>query len=132
MRGHSYAGLITGVCCGDFTIVSQTAVAKISTNINIPCALGREEQAPFWYINDTAYELFSIPLDFLYIPVVNSYTQLTIPVVVQELSGTLFQCAIFEPSRLVRDRIINQLIVLPSKCVGKGNEAWLGKLFVCS
>ena len=100
----------------DSTVVTQTAVAGLSTNINIPCALGREEEAPFWYINDTTYELFSIPLDFRYIPVVNSYTQLTIPVVVEELSGTLFRCAIYEPSGLVPDSIITQLIVQPSKC----------------
>ena len=100
----------------DFTIITQTAVAGVSTNINIPCALGREEEAPFWYINDTVYELFNIPVDFRYIPVVNSYNQLTIPVVVEELSGTLFQCAIYEPSGLLYDRIITQLIVQPSKC----------------
>lgn len=106
---------------------TQTAVAGISTNINIPCSLGREEEAPFWYINDTSYELFSIPQFFPYIPVVDSYTQLTIPVVVEELSGTLFQCAIFEPDGLVRDRIINQLNVHPSKCVRREMASQLAR-----
>ena len=74
----------------------QVAVAGVSTNINILCNLDRDEEAPFWFINNTAYELFSIPFDFPYIPTVNSFSQLTIPVVVLELDNTLFQCASYE------------------------------------
>ena len=76
----------------------QVAVEGISININIPCNLGRGEGAPFWFINNTAYELFSIPLNFPYIPTVNSFSQLTIPMVVLELDNTLFQCAIIDES----------------------------------
>ena len=37
-----YAGLIAGVCCVDSTVVTQTAVAGLSTNINIPlCSRAR-------------------------------------------------------------------------------------------
>ena len=82
--------------------IPQRAVEGISENINIPCSLGRGVQAPFWFINDTAYELFSIPLHFPYIPRVDSFSQLTIPVVVLDFDNTLFQCAIIDENGLIR------------------------------
>ena len=90
----------------------QRAMAGVSiyTNINIPCNIGRGEEAPFWFINNTAYELFSIPLDFPYIPTVNSFSQLTIPVVVIDLNSTLFQCTSFGEDGLVH-RGINVLLI---------------------
>ena len=89
-----HAGLLQ-VCSAQQTIAQQvqTAVAGVSTNINIPCSLRREDEAPFWYINGTSYELFSIPQFFPYIPVVDSYTHLTIPMIYPELNDTLFRCA---------------------------------------
>ena len=74
----------------------QTAVAGASTNVNIPCNLVIGEEAPFWLINDISYELFSIPLYFPYIPTVESFSQLTIPVVPLELNNTHFQCASYD------------------------------------
>ena len=90
---------------------NQTAVAGVSTNINIPCSLGREEQAPFWYINDTSYELFSIPQFFSYIPVVDSYTQLTIPMVYPELNDTFFRCAHIDNRGIVVFGVPQRLLV---------------------
>ena len=90
---------------------NQTAVAGVSTNINIPCSLGREEEAPFWYINDTVYELFSIPSNFLYIPVVDSYTQLSIPEVAEELNHTVFTCGHIDDSGELVSGVPQRLIV---------------------
>ena len=95
---------------------TQTAVAGVSTNINIPCSLGREEEAPFWYINYTVYELFSIPSSFPYIPVVDSYTQLTIPEVAEELNNTLFRCGHIDDSGDVVFGVPQRLLVVPSEC----------------
>ena len=92
----------------------QIAVAGQSSNINIPCNLGRGEEAPFWFINGTTYELFSIPLVLTFIPVVNSYTELTIPTVTIELDDTLFQCATYNDEGLVPG-IATRLRVQPSE-----------------
>ena len=91
----------------------MTAVAGVSTNINIQCNLNRREEAPFWFINNTVYELLNIPLDFPYIPIVNSFSQLTIPVVVLELDNTHFQCASYEEDGSVRHGIDVLLLVRP-------------------
>lgn len=93
---------------------TQTAVEGVSMNINIPCNLGRQEHAPLWNINGTSYELFDIPLRFSFIPVVDSFTELTIPDVSLELNNTIFQCVLIEPDGNVVYGIINRLIVLPS------------------
>ena len=91
----------------------QTAVEGVSANINIPCNLDRGEEAPFWFINETAYELLSIPLDFPYIPTVNSFSQLTIPVVTINLNNTQFQCASFGEDGSLRQGIAVLLTVEP-------------------
>lgn len=69
-------------------------------NVTIPCDLQRE-QSPFWFVNGSAYGLMEIPLDFPSIPEVNSYIQLTIPIVTRELNNTIFQCASFDAGGLV-------------------------------
>lgn len=85
-------------------ILEQTAVAGLSTNIDIPCNVGLQGETPFWYINGSVYEFFSIPRSFLpglspeVIPIVDSYSGLDFPVVIKELDGTIFQCAIFSKS----------------------------------
>ena len=70
------------------------AVAGFSTNI--PCDFGRQEEAPFWIINGTVYELFSIPRNFPFIPVVDSFSTLHIPFVYLALNGITFQCITFD------------------------------------
>lgn len=80
----------------------QIAVEGISANIFISCQLGRESDAPFWFINNVAYELLNIPIDFPFIPIVDSYSQLTIPVVSLDLNDTHFQCASFYTDELVK------------------------------
>ena len=88
-------GLLYGVSSHEI----QTAVEGVSTNINIPCNLGGEVEAPFWFINGTSHELFSIPLNVPYIPMVDSFAGLTIPVVTLNLSETVFQYAIYNDDR---------------------------------
>ena len=105
-----FAVLLQQECSAQVT-QNQTAVAGVSTNINIPCSLGREEEAPFWCINDTSYELFSIPQFFPYIPVVDSYTQLTIPMVYPELNDTLFLCAHIDNRGIVVFGVPQRLLV---------------------
>ena len=87
----------------------QTAVAGTSTNIGIHCDLGRQDEAPFWIINGSIYELFSIPHSFLsnglpIIPTVNSFTRITIPIITTDLNGrTVFQCGLFGDNDVVLD-----------------------------
>ena len=87
-------------------IVDQFAVAGVSTNIDIICDVGSQDETPLWYINGSVYELFSIPRSFHpevtpalipvpVIPIVDSYTTLQLPVVFKELTWTTFQCAVF-------------------------------------
>ena len=93
---------------------ATVAVAGASTNINIECSLDRQEAAPFWIIDGLVYELFSIPYTFLSgaIPVVNSYSALTIPNVTTELGNvTTFQCALFHESGSVARGTATRLIV---------------------
>ena len=75
------------------------AVAGLSASI--PCEFGNIiQEAPFWLINGTVYELFSIPRHFPFIPVVDSYSALTIPSAYLELDNTTFQCAILSENGL--------------------------------
>lgn len=94
------------------------AVEGVSTNINIQCNLGRQGVAPFWIINGSVYELFSIPVTFLPlvtpIPMVESYSALTIPMVTVDLNETTFQCALFSENGVIFGRI-TRIIVIPSK-----------------
>ncbi len=76
------------------SIQPQGAVTGLSTSI--PCDHGRQEEAPFWFINDTAYELFSIPQYLPSISVISSYTSLTIPNVTRAVDNTVFRCATFD------------------------------------
>ena len=88
------------------------AVAGLLTSI--PCDFsGILQEAPFWLINGTVYELFSIPRHFPFIPVVESYATLNIPSVPLSISGTTFQCARFNGSGVIRG-IPVQLTVVPS------------------
>jgi hypothetical protein len=88
-------------------VIEQVAVAGVSTNVIIPCNLGLQNRTPFWYINGSVHELFSIPHSFLsdvtpaVIPVVESYAALDIPIVTLQLDGTTFQCAVFSRNDLV-------------------------------
>ena len=95
-------------------------MAGVSTNIVINCDLARQDEAPFWMINGSIYELFSIPHSFLsngvpVIPTVNSFATITIPQVTTDLSGTVFQCGLFEDNDLVLDARRTRLIVTSSK-----------------
>ena len=80
--------------CASGQPANQGAITGLSTSI--PCELGRQADAPFWFINDTVYELFSIPQHFPSIPVVNSYTSLSIPFVTFMVDNVVFRCATFE------------------------------------
>lgn len=102
-------GFVVGV-----QTIDQRAVAGISTNINIQCNLGRQVEAPFWFINVSVYELFSIRLYVNFIPTVESYSLLTIPTVTEDLNGTIFQCASFNEIGMLLLGIAIRLIVFPS------------------
>lgn len=101
-------------------IIDQVAVEGLSTNINIQCSLGRQGVAPFWIINGSVHELFGIPSTFLpeitpaVIPIVDSYTALTIPVVTRELNDVTFQCGIFSDNGVIMGAI-TRIVVVPSK-----------------
>ena len=90
----------------------QRAVAGISTNINIQCNLDRQTAPPFWIINGTTYELFSIPFQFLsgIIPVVNSYSALTIPIVTTHLDNIVFQCVVFTTDGVINGSITRLIV----------------------
>ncbi len=88
---------------------SQGALSGLSTSI--PCY--NHEETPFWFINGTVYELFSIPRHFPFIPVVDSYSALTIPYVYLALDQTTFQCAMFGENGL-ENGTLTQLTVIPS------------------
>ena len=105
-------------------MIEQAGVAGISTNVNIECSLGRQEAAPFWQINGTVYELFSISCAFFFgvIPVVNSYSSLTIPRLTVELNGTDFQCIVFSEDRVIY-ATKTRLRVFPSELVEHTNNA---------
>ena len=96
--------------------VDQIAVAGVSTNIGIQCELARQDEAPFWMINGSIYELFSIPHSFLsngvpVIPTVNSFARLTIPRVTTDLNGTVFQCGLFGNNGVILDGQRTRLVI---------------------
>ena len=82
----------------------------VSSNIIIPCSLGRGEEAPFWIINDIVYELFSVP-QYL---IVESFSELTIRVVILDLNNTIFQCALYDENGVVHFGNAIKLTVEPS------------------
>ena len=97
--------------------VDQTAVAGVSTNIAIQCDLGWQDEAPFWMINGSIYELFSIPHSFLsngvpVIPTVDSFARITIPQITTDLNETVFQCILFKDNDVVLDAGRTRLIVM--------------------
>ena len=96
------------------TFTEQTAVAGFSTNINIQCNLNRQAAPPFWLINGTAYELFSIPFQFQagIIPEVNGYSALTIPEVSSSLHNLYFQCVVASASGVVYGSITRLIVVV--------------------
>jgi hypothetical protein len=97
-------------------IAEQVAVERLSRNINIECAL-RLDVAPFWIINGSVYELFSIPQNFMRgtIPEVNSFAVLVIPQVFLNLTGLLFQCASFSDDGTMTLGAASRLVVIQSK-----------------
>ena len=101
-------------------IVEQAAVAGLSTNIVINCGLGRQDEAPFWVINGSIYELFSIPQSFLsngvpVVPTVDSFERLAIPQVTTDLNRTVFQCDLFGDNGVIIEGQRTKLIVTSSK-----------------
>lgn len=106
----------------------QTAVAGVSANIAILCNVGQQDETPFWYINGSVYELFSIPRRFLsgvtpaVIPAVDSYSALTIAAVTRELNGITFRCAVFNENGIVVLGIGSMLnVVVQSKLLHSGS-----------
>ena len=89
------------------------AVAGLS--VTIPCdhEFGRQNEAPFWIINGIVYELFSIPRNFPFIPVIESYVFLNIPFVYLALNQSTYQCIAFDTNGAVNGSFV-QLIVFPS------------------
>jgi hypothetical protein len=98
------------------TISEQVAVEGVSMNIIISCTL-RLDVAPFWIINGSVYELFSIPQNFLFgvIPVVDTFSALIIPQVTTDLTGLVFQCASFNAGGMTILGVATRLIVVPCK-----------------
>ena len=88
---HLFIGYLTAL---SYQQQEQVAVDRQSANISIPCNLGLQGTKPFWIINGFVYDVFSIPYAFPAIPVVKSYSSLTIPLVTTDFNGTTFQCAI--------------------------------------
>ena len=111
MKFHiNYTGLLEIIAIVRSQETRQTAVEGISTNINIPCNLGRLRAAPLWKINGILYELTSLPS---YI-IVESFSLITIPTVTIGLNNTTYQCVIYDedrPNNLLPG-IITRLIVI--------------------
>lgn len=95
------------------------AVDGVST-IKIQCILGRGRTKPFWIINGSVYELFSIPYSFLpevtppVIPVADNYSSLIIPLATADLNGVTFQCAIFHENGAIFGNI-TKITVTPGE-----------------
>ena len=91
-------------------------MAGSSTNIGIRCDLARQDEAPFWMINGSIYELFSIPHSFLsngvpVVPTVDSFARLNIPQVTTDLNGTVLQCGHFGNNDVLLDDQRTRLII---------------------
>lgn len=80
----------------------EMVYTQFGMSVNVTCSLPSTSEAqtyaPFWFINETAYELLSIPRNFPFIPTVKSYLSLTIPHIDLDVNMTLFQCATFNGS----------------------------------
>ena len=72
--------------------INTSAVAGVSTNINIRCDIGTD--AFFWQINGLVYGALHVPDEYRVcdVTVCNPETSFTIPVVLEEMDGNTFQC----------------------------------------
>ena len=108
---NNCTGLLKIITIVESQEIQQAAVEGISTNINIPCNLGRLGAAPLWKVNGTLYELTSLPSYIM----VDSFSLITIPTVTIGLNNTTFQCVIYDadrPNNLLPGTI-TRLIVIP-------------------
>ena len=70
---------------------NTTAVAGVSTNINIICDIGTS--AFFWRINGLVYGALHVPDEYRVCDITRcDPLHLTIPVVLEEMDGNTFQC----------------------------------------
>ena len=70
---------------------NTTAVAGVSTNINIRCGIGTS--AFFWQINGLVYGALHVPDEYRVCDVTRcNPISFTIPVVLEEMNGNTFQC----------------------------------------
>ena len=68
-----------------------TAVAGVSTNINIRCGIGTN--AYFWQISGLVYGALHVPDEYRVCDVTRcDPIRFTIPVVLEEMDGNTFQC----------------------------------------
>ena len=72
--------------------INTTAVAGVSTNINIVCTIGTN--AFFWRINGLVYGALHVPDEYIVCDVTlcNPKSSFAIPVVLEEMDGNTFQC----------------------------------------
>lgn len=99
VTGLHFAACLGAFCQGLTEPSPQGAVTGLSTSI--PCDHGRQVEAPFWFIGGIVYEIFSIPLYFPSIPIVNSYTSLSIPNVTFRVDNIVFRCATFDQNGIL-------------------------------
>ena len=95
-----------------------TAVAGVSTNINIRC--GIRTNAFFWRINGLVYGALHVPDEYRVCDVtVCDPTHLIIPVVLEEMDGNTFQCfSINYQNNAVHMGRQTMLTVLPYESTG--------------
>lgn len=75
--------------------------AVVGSSARIFCGLGDQREAPIWNINETAYDLLSIPQHFPSIPIITEFSSLIIWEVTREWNNTLFECLSIKENGIV-------------------------------
>ena len=112
------------VCCTGYSCQAQrqsintTAIAGLSTNINIGCAIGAN--AIFWRINGLVYGALHVPDEYRVCDVsLCDPISFTIPVALEEMDGNTFQCFNIDyQNNAVHLETQTILTVLPSESTG--------------
>lgn len=87
--------------------------AVVGSRVPIPCDFGHQTEAPFWVINGIVYELFSIPYNIKFIPNVDKFSELDIPIVYPQLNGFTFQCGTISNDNELELGTLIELIAVP-------------------
>ena len=101
--------MLASTCAQQQTVVIRVGEG-ISTNVNILCDLDRQFYPLYWRIQESIYDLYTVPEIFI----VRDHEAITLPTVDRRMDGWRFQCFMVEPNNedYINPGVITELSVI--------------------